>query len=81
MDLFSLEDNDYCNDLFITQSSPKNEGNMPQNGSAITDNPMDFSSPCVSLLPGTGVASTHYSDISEDEFEIPCLQQRSTDTR
>ena len=80
MDLFSLEDNDDCNELFITQSSPTNDGNIPGNGIGITDNPMDFSSPCVSLLPGSGVESAHYSDISEDEFDIPCSQQSSTNT-
>ena len=68
MELFSLEDEEY-NQLFITQSS-NNSVNVTENvgNSSILRDPLDFKSPCVSVL------SDKYSDISDDEFDIPSSQ-------
>ena len=73
MDLFSLEDDD-ASSLFITQES-NGDSNITINGdnNSILGDPMDFGSPCASLV---GDAKPHYSDISEDEFEpLPSSQK------
>ena len=68
MEVFSLEDEDYSG-MFLTQSSHLD--NISDNSMILPD-PMDFGSPCVSLISKT---QPHYSDISEDEFvDIPCSQ-------
>lgn len=73
MEVCSLEDEDYSQ-LFITQSSPKrNNDKVPKN--CIIGEPMDFGSPCVSLLNPD--QQPHYSDISDDDFDmIPCSQKK-----
>ena len=69
--LFSLED-DY-GDMFLTQSD-KVINDCDSEKSEILPDPMDFSSPCVSLVSNQN--STHYSDISDDDlFEIPVSQK------
>ena len=67
MEVFSLEE-DEGNDLFITQESQNDSATSV--GSILGDG-LNFSTPCFSLL------DSKYSDISEDEFEIPCSQKRS----
>ena len=69
--VFSLEE-DY-GDMFITQSDAViNEGNNDK--SEILLDPLDFSSPCVSLVSSQN--SMQYSDISDDDaFEIPSSQK------
>ena len=73
MEVYSLEDED-CNDLFITQQSPSDKsdkisGEMSAN--KVLNDPMDFQSPCVSLVGNSQI----YSDISDDEFvDIPLSQ-------
>ena len=75
MEMFSLQD-DY-RDVFIIQSDKivndglvSNEENCEKDGDlSVLADPMDFSSLCTSLL-----GSTHYSDISDDDFEIPSSQ-------
>ena len=68
MEVFSLEDDD-GNDLFITQESQMDKNNRKSEGSSILGDPLDFQSPCASLI------NTHYSDISDDDLmEIPCSQ-------
>ena len=74
MDIFSLEEDD-CDNLFITRSSNSN-GNSQNLDVGVTNSPVlgdttDFQRPCFSLL------DSKYSDISEDEFDIPCSQKRS----
>ena len=74
MDNFSLEKDD-CDNLFITQSSNSN-GNSQNSDVGVTNSPVlghttDFQRPCFSLL------DSKYSDISEDQFDIPCAQKRS----
>ena len=77
MELFSLED-DY-RDIFITQSDKVvndkvNESNESSGKSVIFGDPLDFSSPCVSLVSST--SDVHYSDISDDDnFDIPSSQK------
>ena len=79
--VFSLED-DY-GDMFITQSDRVlNQSDSEK--SEILKDPMDFSSPCVSLV--SSQSSMHYSDISDDDdiFEIPSSQKHqmnSNDTK
>ena len=68
MDVFSLEDEEYS-DLILTQSSSISKVSEK---SVIMPDPMDFQSPCVSLISKN---SMEYSDISDDDFErIPCSQ-------
>ena len=68
MELFSLED-DEGSDLFITQSSPKRNNNVSQNdGLKLLPDGMDFQSPCSSIL------NAHYSDISDDDFDMHSSQ-------
>ena len=72
MSVFSLEEDD-CESLFITQSS-MNSGNS-QNNDGILGDPMDFSSPCASVISRESATQGKYSDISDDDFEIPCSQK------
>ena len=73
MDTFNLEDDD-ANELFITQTSSNNNDGMKLIGSLA--DPMDFSSPCQSLLPASASKRVDFSDISDDEiFDIPCSQE------
>ena len=81
MDLFSLEENDDCNELFITQSLPSESVINVDNNNVITSNLMDFGSPCVSLLPKSLSTVQQYSDISDDDFEIPCSQMDDQEER
>ena len=68
MEVFSLEDDEYSS-LILTQSSSVSE---VSDKSAILPDPMDFESPCVSLITKSQPV---YSDISENDFEdIPCSQ-------
>ena len=69
MEVYSLEEDD-CSQLFITQTSPK----RTENGLVLGD-PMDFVSPCVSLVSKVDGAMNVYSDISDDDMEtVPCSQ-------
>ena len=61
MDVFSLEEDD-GNDMFITLTLRDDQN---RNFSSILGDPMDFSSPCVSLV---NRETPHYLDISDDEF-------------
>ena len=70
MDTFSIEDDD-GDSLFITQSSDKSD---KSDNVGILGDSSDFSSPCVSLISSGKVGDAQYSDISEDEFDIPCSQ-------
>lgn len=73
MDTFSLEDDD-ARELFITQT-PSGEKDGSKLVGLLGD-PMDFSTPCSSVLKRDGNKSMEYSDISDDEiFDIPCSQQ------
>ena len=67
MEVFSLEEDD--NSLFITQSD--SGSSFPTGENSILGNANDFVLPCVSIVEGIG---QHYSDISEDEFDIPSSQ-------
>ena len=72
MDVFSLEEDD-CSQMFITQSSPKRAGNE-----TVLGDPLDFASPCVSLVGAEHAQGAQYSDISDEEFvQIPCSQPRN----
>ena len=75
MELFSLEDEEYSQ-LFITQSS-NNSVNVTENdgNGSILGDPLDFKSPCVSVL------SDQYSDISDEEFDIPSSQMVTSSTQ
>ena len=80
MEIFSLEDDD-ASDLFITQTPSENKNEVVKMG--IIDDPMDFTSPCKSLVGDVG---QKYSDISDDDdVLIPCSQNipmaRNTNTR
>lgn len=75
-EVFSLED-DY-GDLFITQSDKivNNNGVGSHSDGGILPDPMDFSSPSVSLVSSES-QSAQYSDISDDEiFDIPSSQKQ-----
>ena len=72
MNVCSLEDDDY-EGLFITQSDNSSSGSS--NNLSILGDGTDISSPCVSLIPPKQKADEcHYSDISDDDFEIPSSQ-------
>ena len=68
MDVYSLEEDE--NQLFLTQRDSQRDSTSEE--SLILRNPLDFASPCASLL---GVKQDQYSDISDDEFDIPCSQK------
>ena len=72
MDQFSLEDDEY-NSIFITQT-PKAQ-KVDEYNVGILPNGNDFGSPLVGLVSGS---VAQYSDISEDEFEIPSSQLNGT---
>ena len=76
MSAFSLEDDD-CESLFITQSSVKSDESV--NDVGILPDPLDFSSPCESLVSRGNISESKYSDISDDDSEIP-PSQNSMDT-
>ena len=67
MEGFSLEEEDY-GDLFITQSS---------RGSSISDGNIEFSGANGCELVGEAVRQGQYSDISDEEFEVPVSQNAS----
>ena len=72
--MFSLED-DY-HDMFITQSDAVINDGVSQKSEILPD-PLDFNSPCVSLVSSQN--SMQYSDISDDEvFEIPSSQKHQS---
>ena len=72
MEVFSLEDDDY-GDMFITQSAGVSDNNSQK--SVIIGGPMDFMSPCSSLVSDDNVATNQYSDISDaEDFDIPSSQ-------
>ena len=72
MDIYSLED-DEGNDMFLTQEF---HGRNNSQSSGILRNPLDFQSPCVSIL---GNNKGEYSDISDDDFmKIPSSQMSHT---
>ena len=76
MDMFSLEHED-CNELFITQTSPKYNRESSQNALSILGNGDDFGSPLVMVGSQGEMRSNvaHYEDISDDDFEIPSSQK------
>ena len=77
MNVLSLEDDDGdC--LFITQTSNSSDGDV--NGGKLC-NSSDFISPCVSLVNQKESAMNNYSDISDDDFEIPSSQKWTADKR
>ena len=80
-EVFSLED-DY-GDIFITQSDKivnSNGAESCSNGGILPD-PMDFSSPNVSLISRPS-QNVQYSDISDDEtFDIPSLQKHQESSK
>ena len=74
MDVFSLEEDD-GDEIFITQSSQQSSQvdeveNVVKN-SPILGDASDLRKSLVSLL------DSKYSDICDDDFEIPCSQKRS----
>ena len=74
MELFSLEE-DEGNELFITQT-PSEKKDEDKFGGILGD-PMDFSSPCKSVIGEGNNTSQQYSDISDDEnFDIPSSQMQ-----
>ena len=76
MEVFSLED-DEARDLFITQTPKEDNLDVLDNGNfqfGVDKN--DFQSPCVSIVDK---CVPHYSDISEDEFDIPSFQRQLGD--
>ena len=57
--------------MFLTQESRNIVNNSP-----ILGDPMDFKSPCVSIVAQSQGGSAIYEDISDDDlFKIPCSQQ------
>ena len=57
--------------MFLTQESRNIVNNSP-----VLGDPMDFQSPCVSLVVQSQGGTSIYEDISDDKlFEIPCSQQ------
>ena len=81
MEIFSLEEEDSAG-LFITQGGIVNNDNCGNN--SILGDPMDFKSPCVSLVsqPKVNTNAAEYSDISDDDdFEIPSSQVCASGTR
>ena len=71
---FSLEE-DECSSMFLTQSS--NMDKEKTGYGAILGDPMDFTSPCSSLITSR---NTQYSDISDDDFDNFPLTQNDTDS-
>ena len=66
MEMFSLEDDG--NELFITQESARSD---------ILNNSVGLSGQSLAQSMETSVFKSHYSDISEDDFEIPSSQKHS----
>ena len=74
MEICSLEDDDY-EGLFITQSDKSLNNSGITGNSSILGDPMDFSSPLVTLTPRGENKMPEYSDISDDELDpFPCSQ-------
>ena len=74
MEICSLEDDDY-DGMFITQSSTNTQESVSNGNNSILGDPMDFSSPMVTLTPCGGNQSAQYSDISDDDMDpFPCSQ-------
>ena len=83
MEVFSFEEDD-GNDLFLTQRSSSDGGNVGENNNkGILGDPMDFSSPVVGVVSGTAnQLGCTYEDISDEEdFQIPCSQVANNDQR
>ena len=87
--VFSLEDDD-VGDMFITQTPSVNDGEVGESEKVedlmeFSDKSQmglqcnDFSSPCVSLLSKKKIEGAVYSDISDDDFDIPSSQLRQND--
>ena len=75
-EIFSLEEEEKMSSMFLTQESRRNVNNSP-----ILGDPMNYQSPCVSLVAQSQGAVSVYEDISDDElFKIPCSQQNSQTT-
>ena len=72
MDVFSLEEDD-GDEIFITQSSQQSSqvDEVENVNSPILGDASDLRKSLVSLL------DSKYSDIFDDDFEIPCSQKRS----
>ena len=81
MEVFSLEDDDY-GDTFITQT-PSSDSNVElSQENQILGDPMDFQSPCLTVLNKDNVVTAQYSDISDTEdFNIPSSQPISHNAR
>ena len=76
MDTFSLE-NDDAKELFITQTPSKEKDGSELIG--LLGDPMDFSTPCRSIVGERVNINVDYSNISDDDFfEIPWSQKKST---
>lgn len=81
MDMFSLEEDDNYHNMFITQTpkdthvtSEDNYGSFSgENDQILGINALDFQSPFSSLVTNRSNV-THYSDISDEEFDIPLSQ-------
>ena len=74
MDMFSLEDDEEMNNLFITQTPSANSDKIVKNDKGDEDYNMflgvaenDFQSPCSSLVTKDD-SVFKYSDISDDEL-------------
>ena len=77
METFSLEDEDY-GDLFITQSTNDDIDKESECESGILGDPLNFVSPCASVVNTVNVNTNAYSDISDDDdFQFPLSQVRN----
>ena len=76
MDVFLLEEDEEFNNLFITHTPRDEAQDTTGNSNSCGENtekflglsPMDYQSPCSSLIKRNNVP--HYSDISDDEMEL-----------
>ena len=85
MDVFSLEDDDY-DSLFITQLDTNNNGKdntgvFGESVSGVLGDGTNFLSPRVSIVSQSASVPAQYSDISDDDFNIPSSQPVHMDTR
>ena len=79
MEFFSLEDDD-GDELFLTQRSAQD--NKVCENVGILGDPMDFSSPCTSIITPPPGQVPVYSDISDvEDFEVPSSQIIGSSTR
>ena len=76
VDMCSLEEDEDCSELFITQESKDNEMNVVQEDGGYFDFlnscqfgvcATNFKSPCVTFTEGRALQMAHYSDISNDD--------------